>query len=151
MLERLDLSENKLTHEALQIKVFEGNYAATQYEPLPNLKWLSLAANELHAVDINLFDHLPNLETLILAHNPFMIIDANSASAISSIPKLQSLDMSAMELRALPDSMLHGPRNLKVLNLTGNLFSEIPVAIQHAINLVELVLDDLPIDIIGGK
>lgn len=151
LLEKLDLSENKLTHDALSRQVFEGHYMAQELEPLINLKWLSLANNDLHTLDPDLFDHLPNLETLLLCHNQFMIMDSNSAGAISSIPKLKMLDLSFMELRKIPESTLHGPRELKVLNLTGNLFTEIPDDIRYARNLVELILDDIPIEHIGGK
>lgn len=151
LLEKLDLSENKLTHDALSRQVFEGHYTAQEYEPLVNLKWLSLADNDLHTLDPDLFDHLPNLEVLLLCHNQFRIMDANSVGAISSIPQLKVLDLSFMELRKIPESTLHGPRELKVLNLTGNLFTEIPDDIRFARNLVELVLDDIPIEHIGGK
>lgn len=150
-LEKLDLSDNKLTHDALSRQTFEGHYRAQELEPLENLKWLSLAGNDLHTLDPDLFDHLPNLEVLILCHNQFSIMDSNSAAAISSIPKLKVLDLSFMELRKIPESTLHGPREMRVLNLTGNLFTEIPDDIRYARNLVELVLDDIPIEHIGGK
>lgn len=150
-LEKLDLSKNRLNHAALQKEVFEGHYNAQEYEPLKNLKWLSLAENDLHTLDPDLFDHLPNLESLFLSKNPFTILDSNSVGAISSIPHLKVLDLSFMELRQIEDSMLHAPRELRVLNLTGNLFFEIPEAISFAKNLVELILDDLPIEHIGGK
>lgn len=150
-LEKLDLSDNKLTHDAMSRQVFEGHYNPHELDPLLNLKWLSLASNDLHTIDPDLFDHLPNLETLLLCHNQFMVMDANSAGAISSIPKLKILDLSFMELRKIPETTLHGPRELRVLNLTGNLFTEIPDDIRYARNLVELVLDDVPIEHIGGK
>ncbi|XP_055309698.1 leucine-rich repeat neuronal protein 2-like [Sitodiplosis mosellana] len=151
LLEKLDLSDNKLTHAAMQRDVFEGHYNQQELEPLINLKWLSLAGNDLHTLDPDLFDHLPNLETLLLCHNQFAIMDANSAGAISSIPHLKVLDLSFMELRKIPETTLHGPRELKVLNLTGNLFTEIPDDIRLARNLVELVMDDVPIVHIGGN
>lgn len=151
MLEKLDLSENHLTIQSLRKDVFEGNYNSMQYEPLKNLKWLSLAGNDLHAVIDDAFDHLPNLETLILCHNQFKVIDPNSASAISVLTNLKVLDLSFMELRELPNYMLHAPRHLRVLNLTGNLFTSIPDAIHSAENLIELIIDDVPIEYIGGK
>lgn len=151
LLEKLDLSDNKLTHDALSRQVFEGHYNAQELEPLENLKWLSLAGNDLHTLDPDLFDHIPNLEVLLLCHNQFTTLEGNSAAAISSIPKLKVLDLSFMELRKIPEATLHGPRELKVLNLTGNLFTEIPDDIRYARNLVELVLDDIPVEYIGGK
>lgn len=149
-LEKLDLSNNKLTMAALQKETFEGPYNVAQYEPL-KIKWLNLAENDIHAFNADLFDHLPNLEELYLSQNPFKIIDPNSASAISSLPKLQVLDLGLMELRDLPEHMLHAPRELKNLNLTGNLLKLIPNALHFAPNLVHLNIDDNPIEIIGGK
>lgn len=151
LLEKLDLSENKLTIDTLQKEVFEGPYNSQQYEPMKSLKWLNLAGNDLHALNDDVFDHLPNLETLLLCHNQFTIIDPNSASAISSLNKLKVLDLSFMELKDLPDHMLHAPRELRVLNITGNLFTSIPSAIHLAKNLIELSIDDVPIEHIGGK
>lgn len=149
LLEKLDLSFNYLTYEALRPEVFEGTYDATVYEPLKNMRWLSLSNNRLHSLDPDLFEHFPQLETLILCHNPFMIIDHNSVIAISTIPLLKTLDMSDMELKDLPEHIFNTPRQLKNLNLTGNLFDKIPVAIQHAINLIDLNIDDNPIHYLG--
>lgn len=151
LLEKLDLSENRLTSAALQKEVFEGFYDSHIYEPLKNLKWLSLANNDIHAINADVFDHLENLETLLLSHNPFKIIDPNSASAISMLNRLQVLDLGYTELRTLPEHMLHAPRDLKTLNLTGNIFTEIPTAVHFASNLVNLNLDDNPMQQIGGR
>lgn len=150
-LERLDLSDNKLTKEAIQREVFEGPYSANQLEPMKNLKWLSLDNNDIHALDPDVFDHLSNLEVLFLSHNPFKVIDLNTESAISSLNTLKVLDMSFMELRKLPEYMLHAPRSLVTLNLTGNLFTVLPSALHFASNLVNLNLDDNPFEHIGGE
>lgn len=150
-LERLDLSENRLTNQVLQREVFEGPYSANQYEPMKNLKWLNLANNDIHALTADVFDHLSNLEVLILRRNPFSIIDPNTASAISSITTLKELDMSFLELRTLPEHMLHAPRSLNTLNLTGNLFTTLPEALHFAKQLVYLNLDDNPFEHIGGE
>lgn len=47
-----------------------------------------------------------------------------------------------MELTTLPEHIFHTPRKLDTLNLTGNLFKIIPDALQYAINLVELNMDE---------
>lgn len=152
LLEKLDLSCNQLDIKSLKKDVFEGHYNAEKYEPLGNLKWLSLADNNLHALIDDAFDHLDNLETLILSQNQFKIIDQNSASAISTVSSLKFLDLSSMELKDLPRDMLHAShRTLRVLNITGNLFTSIPEAIHYSENLVELIIDDVPIEYIGGK
>ena len=50
-----------------------------------------------------------------------------------------------MELSTLPLHIFHSPRGLEVLNLTGNLFTRIPSALENAINLKTLFLDENPI------
>lgn len=151
LLERLDLSYNRLTYEALRPNVFEGKFDAHVYEPLENLKWLSLANNEIHSLDSDLFEHFPQLETLILSNNAFRVIDPHTATAISTIVQLTTLDMSRMELKNLPDYIFNAPHKLKSLNLTGNLFEKLPSAIEHAINLVEFNFDDNPVKYFGAN
>lgn len=151
LLEKLDLSNNRLTFEALRPEVFEGYYDAVVYEPLQNLKWLSLSNNDIHSLDPDLFEHFPQLESLSLCHNPFKMIDHNSVIAISTIPRLSFLDLSYMELKSLPEHIFNAPRQLKTLNLTGNLFETVPDAIQHAVNLVNLNFDDNLVQHFGGN
>lgn len=129
--------------------IFEGAYDAGSYEPLKNLRVLNLSHNELHTLDPDIFEHFPNLEELIISFNPFKVIDRNSEVAISSIGRLSVLDMSDMELKTLPEHIFHTPRLLKTLNLSGNLFTKIPEAIEHALSLVTLNLDDNIIERIG--
>jgi hypothetical protein len=50
-----------------------------------------------------------------------------------------------MELSVLPIHIFHSPRALKTLNLTGNLFHLIPEALEFAVNLHYLSLDENPI------
>lgn len=150
-LERLDLSDNKLTIRALQKEIFEGHFDAHEYQPMKKLKWLNLINNELHALNPDVFDHLDHLETLLLGGNPFKIIDMNTASAISSLNTLKVLDLSLMELRTIPEHMLHAPRLLHTLNLTGNLFTVLPDALYFTPNLVQLNLNDNPFVHIGGE
>lgn len=64
----------------------------------------------------------------------------------------QTLDMSYMELSALPDTIFHSPKDLETLLLSGNLFHEIPAALNRAKNLKKLVLDENPLgDFVQGK
>lgn len=150
-LRSVDLSFNQLTSAALKPEVFEGPYDPSRYEPLKNMSFLSLAHNEIHTLDPDLFEHFPNLKALILSHNPFKIIDPNTVIAITSLPHLQTLDLSDMELIHLPEHLFHAPRELKVLNISGNLFETIPEAIKLSVNLVELNMDDNNIAEIGGN
>lgn len=150
-LRSLDISFNKLTSAALKPNVFQGPYDPSVYEPLTNMSFLSLANNDIHTLDPDLFEHFPNLEALSLSHNPFKIIDPNTAIAISTLHNLKTLDLSDMELSELPEQLLHAPRELKVLNMSGNLFEALPETLQYAINLEELNLDDNNIVAIGGN
>lgn len=150
-LKSLDLSLNSLNATILKPEVFQGPYDAVNYEPLKNMSFLSLANNDIHTLDPDLFEHFPNLEALSLSHNPFRVIDPNSGIAISSLLYLKVLDLSEMELSALPENLFHGPRQLKVLNISGNLFETLPETLKDAINLEELNLNDNTIEFIGGN
>lgn len=149
LLESLDLSYNRLTYEQMPQSIFEGAYDAATFEPLKNLKVLNLSHNELHTLDPDIFEHFPNLEELILGFNPFKVIDRNSEVAISSIATLSVLDMSDMELKTLPEFLFHSPRKLKTLDLSGNLFTKIPEALEHTVELVSLNLDENIFERIG--
>jgi hypothetical protein len=45
---------------------------------------------------------------------------------------VQVLDLSYTELKDLPEYLLHTPKYLKVLNLTGNLMTRVPAALEHS-------------------
>lgn len=51
-----------------------------------------------------------------------------------------------MELSTLPEHMLHTPKHLETLNLTGNLLKRIPEALEYAVNLKYLNLDENPME-----
>jgi len=151
LLEELDLSSNGLTTEILIPEVFEGHYSPTEYEPLENLKILRLSNNDLHALNQDLFEHLPSLEVLSLDSNPIMTIDHLTAIALSDIPHLKFLDLSDLKITELPITLFNTPRQLNTLNLTGNLLTTIPEALQFAVNLQTLFLDENDIKYIGGE
>lgn len=144
-IEEIDLSYNELTTENLKPEIFEGKYAATEYEPLINLRRLKLSYNLLHNLDDEIFEHTKHLEELYIDNNPFRIIHTNVLAAFSDISQLHLLDMSRMELSSLPEDVFHPLRALKVLKLEGNLFRTVPQALKHAVNLMELSLDENPI------
>lgn len=151
LLAELDLSNNRLKSEALTPEVFQGRYDPVDYEPLKKLRVLKLAANDLHKLDPDVFEHMPLLEELDLSENPFMAIDAGTEIAISSIPKLKRLNLADTQLRKLPEHIFHAPRGLLEINLKGNLFERIPDALIFAINVDTLILDENPIVRIGSK
>lgn len=131
----------------------------------------------LHTLDPDLFEHLPTLEVLSLESNAFKVIDVQTETAISGLLHLQvsaitsiifdislykiitdffliakHLDMSYMDLESLPKNLLHTPKDLKTLNLTGNLFTKLPEGLRYAQSLTYLNLNENPIiSIEGGK
>jgi Leucine-rich repeat (LRR) protein len=58
---------------------------------------------------------------------------------------VQVLDLSYTELRDLPEYLLHVPKYLKVLNLTGNLMKMIPAALEHSHALEVLYFSENPL------
>lgn len=151
LLTELDLSYNRLQSDMLTPQVFQGRYDPVEYEPLKKLRVLSLAGNDLHKLDADLFEHMPALEELNLSENPFMAIDAGTEIAISQIPKLKRLNLANTQLRKLPEHIFHAPRALVEINLEGNLLDRIPDALIFAINVDTLILDENPIVRIGSK
>lgn len=150
-LEVLDLSHNMLTRKALIPEIFEGNYNPDEYLPMEHLRVLRLGNNQLHSLDPDLFEHLPNLEELSLKENTFKIIDPATEIAIGNIMTLRVLDLSYMELLELPKRIFHTPQGLQYLNLTGNLLTTIPEALEYAINLKWLSMDENPMENIHGE
>lgn len=150
-LEILDLSNNMLTKKALTPAVFEGPYAPDEYEPLENLRVLRLGYNQLHSLDPDVFEHMPKLEELSLVANAFKTIDTMTQQALGSVQTLRSLDLSYMEISELPKTLFNAPDELTHLNLTGNLLETVPEALQYALKLQWLSLDENPISSIQGE
>uniref|UniRef100_A0A6M2DWJ4 Putative leucine-rich repeat neuronal protein 3 n=1 Tax=Xenopsylla cheopis TaxID=163159 RepID=A0A6M2DWJ4_XENCH len=148
-LTELDLSSNRLTSKLFIPEIFVGKYQPTEYEPI-KLKVLRLGNNMLHTLDPDLFEHLPTLEVLSLESNAFKVIDVQTETAISGLLHLQHLDMSYMDLESLPKNLLHTPKDLKTLNLTGNLFTKLPEGLRYAQSLTYLNLNENPIISIEG-
>ncbi|XP_026477176.1 slit homolog 1 protein-like [Ctenocephalides felis] len=144
-LTELNLSNNRLTSKFLIPSVFEGDYSPDAYEPLKSMKVLKLGNNMLHTLDQDLFEHLGTLEVLSLESNPFKVIDTHTETAISGLLHLQHLDLSYLDLETLPKNLLHTPKDLKTLNLTGNLFTKLPESLRYAQSLTWLNLNENPI------
>jgi hypothetical protein len=68
--------------------------------------------------------------------------------ACSIIPiYVQALDLSYTQLKDLPEYLLHTPQFLHTLNLTGNLMTRVPAALQHTHTLEVLHFSDNPITV----
>ncbi|XP_016964229.1 lumican [Drosophila biarmipes] len=145
-LTTLDLSHNRITSKVLVPDVFKGPFTLNDFAALEKLKTLNLGYNDLHTLDADLFEHTPNLEELVLCSNAFHVIDRLSEMAISGLSSLKTLDVSYMEIDDLPETILHGPRDLETLIAAGNLFHQLPKALCRATNLTSLVLNQNPID-----
>ncbi|CAO1298801.1 unnamed protein product [Diamesa serratosioi] len=144
-IEELDLSYNTLTSEFLKPEVFEGKYDPDMYEPLKPLRKLKLSFNLIHTLHPDVFEHTPNLQVLQLDNNPFQMLSMGVLTAFSSVPLLQELDLSYIEISDIPEETFHPLRNLMNLKLAGNLFKTIPKALKYAINVNFLTLDENPL------
>lgn len=143
-LTELDLSYNHLTSATFSPHIFKGSYSPQYYQPL-NITVLRLSGNMIHSLRNDIFEHLPNLRVLCIDSNPIKTIDTPTAIAISSIYRLEVLDISSAQLKTLPPTLLHGPMHLKVLDLSNNFFTDVPMTLGEAHSLEELVLNDNPI------
>ncbi|GFG35757.1 hypothetical protein Cfor_05203 [Coptotermes formosanus] len=144
-LTELDLSHNEITSDNLIADVFKGTYAPDEYKPLTNLHILKLSYNAIHMLRSDLFDHTPNLKILTLDSNPFKVLDSATVMALSTLTYLEVLDLSYTQLMDLPEYLLHTPKYIRVLNLTGNLMTRVPAALQHTHALEVLYFSDNPV------
>lgn len=150
-LTELDLSDNNLTTDNLQPNAFQGRFSLKNYEPLANLTRLSLAHNNLHSLHQDLFEHLPNLKVLDLSHNLFTRIDQRTVFAVTSLAKLEELNLGYCGLKDIPPTFLYSLRKLTKLNLSGNQINTPPAELGEAISLEHLYLDENPIQIINDN
>ncbi|EAT46547.1 AAEL002307-PA [Aedes aegypti] len=150
-MEVLDLSHNMLNLKTLRTEIFEGSYTSDEYLPMKKLRVLLLGNNNLNSLNPNMFEHLPVLEELSLKDNMFKIIDQMTEFAIGHIMTLRVLDLSCMELLEIPKFMFYSLLKLQYLNLAGNLLTSVPGALDYAINLKWLSLDENPIESVQGE
>lgn len=139
----LDLSHNELT--VLDGEMFRGLRVDGRDYPLRSLRILRISHNILHTLDKDLFQHLDALQVLDISYNPFMVIDQNTEIAIDSMVYLEELYMANTQIAALPEYILHTPKYLRILDLTGNKFTGIPKPLQEAKSLEILYMDQNPI------
>lgn len=148
-LTELDLSDNNLSAGNLQPSAFRGRFSFKDYEPLENLTRLSLAHNSLYSLHQDLFEHVPNLKVLDLSHNLFTQIDQRTLFAITTLARLEELNLGYCGLKDIPHAFLYSLRKLRKLNLSGNQINAPPADLGEAISLEYLYLDENPIQIIN--
>ncbi|XP_050678439.1 leucine-rich repeat neuronal protein 3-like isoform X2 [Leptidea sinapis] len=141
----LDLSHNKLTSAKLSPHAFEGRFSPEEYEPLAAMRTLSLAYNDLHSLNQDLFEHLPELTELDLSGNPLTTIDHVTVIAISSLPMLKVLRLRSCQLTEIPEKFLHTPRYLERLDISDNKLIAVPDELQETKTLIYLNLNQNPI------
>ncbi|KAK6617632.1 hypothetical protein RUM44_005220 [Polyplax serrata] len=135
-LEMLDLSRNNIN--SIQPGTFLG---------LKKLRHLDMSVNSLRTIEDDAFEGLDNLEQLSLNDNNILLIPA---SALGRLPRLVYLDISYNRISALsrdilqstagelvyfnlarnvireiPEGTFQDLKNLKILNLNGNLLSKV--------------------------
>ena len=67
---------------------------------------------------------MPNINSVKLAHGDFIVTPYKAIKNILTLPKLEHLNLSHNRLTDFPIGLLDTAKKLKVLNLSGNLFSE---------------------------
>jgi Leucine-rich repeat (LRR) protein len=112
---------------------------------LKSLETLDLERNELVAISESI-SNCKNLTSLILSNNRLL---RTLPEGISELSKLEFLQLYQCEkLEALPHS-LSALKNLRVLDISFSLLSELPKAVYELSSLVELKLFQLPITILS--
>lgn len=142
-MEELDLSYNELT--VLDGEMFRGLRVDSRDYPLSSVRTFRISHNILHTLDQDLFEHLDGVEVLDISHNPFDVIDQQTEIAITSLVYLKELYMENTRIAELPEYILHTPKYLRILDLSGNKFSGIPKPLQEAKGLEVLIMDNNPI------
>lgn len=115
------------------------------FEPI-GLEHLNLAYNQIHTLKFNLFEHTPNLKRLNLEGNDFVVLDVHTQIALSSISKLQNLNLANNELTELIDNAVVNSWELRELNLANNELDFVPESLKLIGESLEvLILDNNPI------
>ncbi|KAF7286630.1 hypothetical protein GWI33_004663 [Rhynchophorus ferrugineus] len=136
----LILSYNEL--EILSPHTLKGLYMEERLMPLKSLKVLKLDHNKIHSLHMDIFEHTTDLEILDISYNPFKIIDKQTTLALSSLAMLKELYLGYTEINTLPDQLLHTPRYIEILDLSGNPLTAIPSTLGETHNLTTLYIND---------
>ncbi|XP_063923633.1 leucine-rich repeat neuronal protein 1-like [Zophobas morio] len=139
----LDLSYNNI--EQIHPDAFDGQYLPDEFIPLKSLKNLHLDHNRISSLNQDVFEHTPNVEILTISHNPLDEIDQQTLVAITSLVFLKQLDLSYTGLSSLPGALLHVPRYLEKLDLSGNQLDRIPKTLGDSHSLSVLYFNNNPI------
>ena len=125
-LEVLDLHRNKLSTIPIGMRRLE------------RLTRLNLAYNKLENSTLEVISQISSLRELKLGHN---ILSGTLPSSICVLRNLETLDLQANRLLGLPEA-LRELVGLKVLNVSLNQFTTLPMEALRAIHLSELDASD---------
>ncbi|KAJ8971417.1 hypothetical protein NQ317_018152 [Molorchus minor] len=139
-MDTLILSYNDL--EIIHPDAFKGVYLEARLMPLRKLKELRLDHNKLHTLNQDIFEHTTDIEILDLSNNPIVTLDQHTVAAIDSLALLKELYLQYTEISTLPDNMLHTPKFLEVMDLSGNPIKEMPATLKQVHNLRELYMNN---------
>ena len=139
-LVNLNLSHNKLTHLSPDL-----------FADLFSLQVLNLEHNEIEIIEGNAFSMLKNLHTLTLSHNKLTFIDSTTFNGLIVLTFL-SLDNNLIS--EIHSEAFHNNSNVRDINLNGNSFSSIPLAIQNltflkTLDLGENSISDMDVKLSG--
>ena len=117
------------------------------HSPLLNL---DLSFNKIQVLPRTAFEHLVNLEEINLSGNPLQIVESHSTTtAIGSLTKLLSLNLSEIGIATLPRHFLKGLIHLKSIDISRNRLEEVPSEIHYdGHDLETLILDENPMEVI---
>lgn len=87
-------------------------------------KELFLIPPHIQTIPPALLKSMPNINSVKLAHGDFIVTPYKAIKNILTLPKLEHLNLSHNRLTDFPIGLLDTAKKLKVLNLSGNLFSE---------------------------
>lgn len=150
-LQRLDLSDNRLTYDSfLPAVVYANQTAAPMVDGLPHLVDLDLSGNRLQSLSLAAFGRLPALRTLRLGRNDFVHLYGPTIETIIAMPALRTLELSDNRLDTVPASLLEHLSELDELALDGNRLTKVPAALGLATNLRSLVLGSNPLGNLEG-
>ncbi|ODM91751.1 Leucine-rich repeats and immunoglobulin-like domains protein 2 [Orchesella cincta] len=150
-LDYLDLSNNNLSGHSLKENVFKSAFNSSGgYFPSP-LKHLNLSHNYIHTLNPKAFDPLTDLRTLDLSHNPIKTLSGTSSMTIASMMKLEFLGLANCGIKEMHDGMLHSLNMLSSLDLSGNLFVDVPRELQYTHVLQVLKLDKNKFEVLSEE
>lgn len=152
----LDISSNRIKqlNEDLAFPNLEWlNLSRNEISNLPSgtfgmkrLKYLNLGVNSLRAIEDDAFEGLDSLETLVLTDNNILLIPASSLSRLPRLTSIrldfnriaavsgdivtsehaQMISLARNVIRELPDGTFKRCKDLRKLDLSGNLLNGIP-------------------------